>query len=367
MKNIFYLIAIAIAFVACNQSLKFTINGNIEGLPDGIVYLKQRIGGEALTLDSARSVGGKFVLKGAVEVPDMYTIVLGERKQLPVLLENKAIRVNGKADDLQSCTITGSAGQDEMKALENKGADVNAKMKELYGKYTEAKKQANLTEQALCEKQLDSLDNVQTGILKNFVTGNPNSFVAPVILQQIQYGMEADEIQGYLQKFSADVLKSKSSKSLADRVILLQSVAVGKIAPDFTMNDSIGTPVKLSEVYAKHEYTLVDFWASWCGPCRKENPNVVAVWKEFNSKGFHVIGVSCDSNKDKWMKAIASDKLTWSHVSDLKGWGNAAAKLYGINSIPANLLLDKTGKIVAKNLREAKLRERMSELLNKDN
>lgn len=363
MKNIFYLIAIAVAFVACNQSPKFTISGNIDGLADGTVYLRQRVGGETTTLDSVKSVGGKFELKGALEVPDLYILVLGERKQIPVLLENKTIKITGKADDLSKVTITGSAAQDEMKALGTKGAEVNARMKELYGKYNEAKKAANLPEQASLERQLDSLDNVQTAIQKDFITGNPNSFAAPVILQKIQYGMEADEIQGYLQKFSPDVLKSKSSKSLADRVALLQSIAIGKIAPDFTMNDSIGTPVKLSDVYAKHEFTLVDFWASWCGPCRKENPNVVAVWKEFNTKGFHVIGVSCDSDKDKWLKAIAADQLTWSHVSDLKGWGNAAAKIYGINSIPANLLLDKTGKIVAKNLHETKLRERMSELL----
>ena len=364
MRNLFYLFVIAIAFGACSKPApQFTLNGNIEGLADGTVYLKQRIAGETTTLDSAKSVGGIFVLKGAVDVPDVFFIVLGERKQIFVLLENKVIQVTGKVDDLKNLTFTGSASQDEMKALNDKGAVLNEKIKELYGKYSEAKKVANLTEQAGLEKQLDSLDNLQTAMQKDFVAGNPNSFVAPVILQQIQYGMEADEIQGYLSKFSADVMKSSSAKSLADRVVVLQSVAVGKIAPDFTQNDSIDTPIKLSDVYAKHEYTLIDFWASWCGPCRGENPNVVAVWKDYNAKGFHVMGVSYDTDKSKWLKAVATDQLTWTQVSDLKGWSNATAKMYGINSIPANLLVDKTGKIIGKNLRAEKLRERIAELL----
>lgn len=364
MKNLFYLIIAATMIVSCSQAPKFTITGNIEGQPDGTVYLKRMLaGGDFTTLDSAKSVGGKFVLKGAVANPEMLSVVLGERKQITVMTENKEIIIAGKVDDLRNASITGSASQDELKALEAKGAGVNAKMKELYGKYSDAKKAANLTEQASLGKQMDSLDNVQTAIQKDFVTGSPNSFVAPIILQRIQYGMEADEIQGYLSRFSAEVMKSSSAKSLSERVTLLQSVAVGKIAPDFIQNDSIGTPVKLSDVYTKYEYTLIDFWASWCGPCRQENPNVVAVWKDYNAKGFHVFGVSCDSDKAKWLKAVANDKLTWTQVSDLKRWGNEAAKLYGVNSIPANLLVDKTGKIIGKNLREEKLRERIAELL----
>jgi peroxiredoxin len=363
MKKLLYFISLAALVVACSQAPKFTITGNIAGLADGTVYLKQRVGGEVVNIDSAQSVGGKFVLKGAVEVPDMYAVMLGERKQVPVFVENNEIQINGKVDDLRNVSITGSASQDQMKALDLKSAELNIQKKPIYEKYSEVKKQGNAAELAILEKQLDSLDNVQTSIFKDFITGNPNSFVAPVILSRIQYGMEGEEIQGYLQKFTPEVMKSKSAKSLADRVVVLQSVSVGKMAPDFTQNDSIGTPVKFSDVYSKHEYTLIDFWASWCGPCRAENPNVVAVWKDFNAKGFHVLGVSYDTDKAKWLKAVASDKLTWSQLSDLKGWSNATAKIYGINSIPANLLVDKTGKIIAKNLRGEKLREKIGELL----
>jgi hypothetical protein len=130
MRKVFYLISLAALFVACSAPApKFTISGNIEGLPDGTVYLKQRAGGETTTLDSAKSVGGKFELKGAVEVPDMCILVLGDRKQVPVLVENKAIQVAGKSDDLRNVTISGSASQDEMKALDAKGAVLNTKMK----------------------------------------------------------------------------------------------------------------------------------------------------------------------------------------------------------------------------------------------
>jgi peroxiredoxin len=290
-------------------------------------------------------------------------LVLGDRKQVPLFVENKEIKVTGKSDDLRNVTITGSASQDEMKALNAKVAELTGKMKDLEDKYMEAKKQSNQAEMTKYEKLVDALDSTQTVLMKNFIIANPKSFVAPVILSRIQYGMEADEIDGYLKKLSADVMKSSAAKSLAERVTVLRAVAVGMTAPDFTQNDSINAPVKLSDVYSKHKYTLIDFWASWCGPCRGENPNVVAVWKDFNAKGFHVMGVSYDTDKAKWLKAVATDKLTWTQVSDLKGWSNATAKIYGINSIPANLLLDNTGKIIGKNLRGEKLREKIAELL----
>ena len=143
----------------------------------------------------------------------------------------------------------------------------------------------------------------------------------------------------------------------------LKTVAIGQIAPDFTQNDPEGNPVKFSDIYSKNELTLLDFWAAWCGPCRGENPNVVAVYNDYKDKGFTVFGVSLDREKDAWLKAIEDDGLTWTHVSDLSYWQNAAAQLYAVSSIPHSLLVDKTGKIIAKDKREDELRKAVSEFL----
>jgi peroxiredoxin len=151
-------------------------------------------------------------------------------------------------------------------------------------------------------------------------------------------------------------------KDLITRVIAMKAVSVGKKAPDFTLNDVNGNPVSLySKIGSK--LLLIDFWAAWCGPCRQENPNVVKVYNQYHKKGFDIFGVSLDEKKEDWVKAIADDKLTWTHVSDLQYWSNAAAKLYAVNAIPANFLLDENGTIIARNLRGQDLSDKVNEIL----
>ncbi len=193
---------------------------------------------------------------------------------------------------------------------------------------------------------------------------NPSSYVSPYILSSIQYGKDVEELDSLVNGLDPKLQTVQTILDLKDHLEAMKKVAIGQIAPDFTQNDPDGNPVKFSDVYSKNEVTLLDFWASWCGPCRGENPNVVAVFNDYKDKGFTVFGVSLDKEKESWLKAINDDKLNWTQVSDLAYWQNEVAKEYAINSIPSNLLVDKTGKIIAKNKRGDELRETLAKMLD---
>jgi peroxiredoxin len=213
------------------------------------------------------------------------------------------------------------------------------------------------------ETAYDSVQKAQSGFMKNYILKNGKSVVSAYLAISNAYAFSLEELKEINKAMDTCIARSPYVKTLAERETILDKVQPGQPAPDFTLNDTLGKPVSLSSF--KGNVVLVDFWASWCGPCRAENPNVVAAYKKYNSKGFTVFGVSLDSDKEKWMKAIVKDGLTWKHTSDLLGWKNEAAKLYGVMSIPANFLLDKEGKIIASNLRGADLENKLAELLGK--
>lgn len=362
MKNIL-LFAVLVGFFACTQTPSYKVNVKMTAA-EGKAYLSQRIKGEWVKLDSEELKSGSCQFKGVVKNPDIcYLSVSNSKEKLPFFIENSSLSITGSLDSLTKAKVTGSMVHDEYKVLQDQldAMDVQAmahfeKSKELEKGGDKVKADSLM---ALADQVFTSIDNQQ----KDYIKSHPASWVSPYLLSRVYYDMESDVLDGFLKGMDVKLDSLPSVITLKERVAKLKTVAVGQTTPDFTMNDADGNPVKLSDIYSKNEYTLIDFWASWCGPCRRENPNVVATFNNFKSKGFSVLGVSLDADKAKWIKAVADDQLTWTHVSDLKGWKNEAAALYSVNSIPANLLVDKTGKIIARNIREAKLRDTMAELL----
>ena len=362
MRNLLF-VALLFGIFACTQKPSYQVNVKIDGA-SGKAYLAQRVKGDWVKLDSADLNNGECQFKGVVKNPEVFYLNVGAGKErLMFFAENSVISINGKADSLSLAKVSGSAVHSEFQALQDKIDQMDEQGMTAYKQSKEAEK---LGEKAKADSLMKIAEDIFAKIdveQKDYIKANPASFVSPYLLGRVYYEMEADVLDGILKGFDAKLDSVPTVVMLKERVAKLNSVAVGQIAPDFTMTDADGNPVRLSDIYSKNEYTLVDFWASWCGPCRRENPNVVAVYNGNKAKGFGVFGVSLDTDKEKWMKAIADDQLTWPHVSDLKGWKNEAAALYAVSSIPANILLDKTGKIVGRNLREEKLGETISGLL----
>jgi peroxiredoxin len=366
MKRIIYLFAVVLLVAACSTEPKYVVRGKIEGSDTIIFYLQKREAGKIVNIDSAVSEKGNFTMKGgAVDHPQLVQLVAGDtRKRTSFYLENSVITIKGSLDSLFKAEISGSKTHDEYKSFVESNKTLSDIYAQIYSEYQEATQTGNTALLADIEKRANSVQNEMLSNQKNFVINNPSSYVTPSILGSISYEMEANELEEIINNLDTAIASLPQIVTLKERVVQLKRVAVGQKAPDFTMNDVNGNPVTLySKVGSK--LLLVDFWAAWCGPCRKENPHIVKVYNEFNKKGFDIFGVSLDQKKEDWVKAIADDKLTWTHVSDLQYWSNSAAKTYAVSSIPASFLLDETGTIIAKNLRGDDLYNKVKEVLER--
>lgn len=338
----------------------FTITGNIKGLPDSTMVFLAHPGQKADVLATAYAQKGKFTLFGKVADGDIYQLsFIGYPDAAEVFLTPANLTVSGDVKSLKKVAITGSTAALDYQYYKSKFDPLKEKLDLIVAtanKTGEGPKRDSLV-RAFEKTKQKVLDEVNL-----FVKSKPSSAVTPFIIYVTSpITNDVSAIENHYAALKPAAQNTYYGRELAKYIASSKIGAEGTQAVEFTQNDTANNPVSLSSF--KGKYVLVDFWASWCGPCRNENPAVVAAYNAFKDKNFTILSVSLDQNKDRWKQAIKADNLTWTHVSDLKYWQNEVAQLYRINSIPANMLLDPTGKIIARNLRGQALYEMLGKLL----
>ena len=376
MKKVVFLFLLAVTTLACQTKADdrkealakagFTITGKVKNPQAGSKVVLNVLGKQGFQPVDSAAVGkdNTYPFQGSTAEPKFYMLNFYDLQQVLVILNNNdqiTVDVDGNNPN-GAFTMKGSKEVEQLEKVLKVQHNLQAKSAGLQADFQKAAAKKDDKAKESIQAKFFAMQKEQNEELKKLITqGGPTlaswyatnalnpeeeyAFLAP-LAPQFEKAFPNSE---YVKDFSAKIAQYKNA------------VQVGQSAPEITLTSPEGKPVSLSSLRGK--YVLIDFWASWCGPCRQENPNVVKMYNKFKGRNFEIYGVSLDREKEKWTQAIAQDGLSWVHVSDLKFWQSAGAEAYGVRSIPATFLLDPNGKVIAKNLRGQALEARLAEIL----
>jgi len=379
MKKIFLFVSAAALFASCSKTgdNEFIITGTVEGLDGKNVFLERQdenAPGSLVSVDTVKVENGKFEIKGTATEPSIHTLRIDSKEgMVDFILEEGEIKLAVDKDTIAKTKVSGTYNNDELSKFKEELKAIQKGVQKKSMAFQQANMQKMTQAQqakdtAVVNQLMNEYKKIQEPLNSKYTSyaeNNPKSFLSVLITESLFNFPEPDfvKIKKIYNSLTSELKNTKPGKSVKEKLDNLDAVEIGKVAPDFTAPNPEGKNVSLKQSLGK--VTIIDFWASWCAPCRQENPNVVALYNEFHEKGLNIIGVSLDQEDGaaKWKEAIAADKLTWNHVSNLKFWQDPIAKKYNVRSIPATFILDASGKIVAKDLRGEELKAKVKELL----
>lgn len=358
LKKISLLTAIVCLAVSV-YAQKIRISADLSGLQDSATA---KIGyhiGKVVKADMVTIKNGKFEWEAEMPQPQQIVVILLPiGKVLTFYGESGNIGITGNANFPEAIKVTGSKTQDEYVAFKNSIADLDKQDEPLYGKYGKVSKE----EQLVLEQKIDAIRLVRTERTNQYIKAHPKSALSVGLIYNRLYSGNYTALKASYNLLDKSAQQSPDGKLINESLIVIKRSMAGEMMLNFTQNDPEGKAIHFSDF--KGKYVLIDFWASWCGPCRTENPNVLKAYNRYKDRNFTVIGISLDDKAALWKKAIADDGMPWAELSDLKGWKNELSTYYGIHGIPSTLLIDPQGKIIAKDLRGEMLNKKLAELFN---
>ncbi len=365
MKN-WMLAILSVAFLAACQPKGYQITGTLEGATTGKVFLNNLKKGQPTPIDTAEIVDGTFTFTGSVEGPELFiAFVEGQQAPAAFFVENTNISITGDVTKLNEAEVVGSESNDIFAKL-NKEVPGNERMKQMQQEFMQAQMSQDQEKMQVLSEEANSIMEDQKAYYEKFLEANATNAVGALMTVSMAQSKPLDEVKELAATLEASLPGHKYVAEVYEIIETREKMEAGatatkegNVAPDFTLLSTDGKEIALSSFRGK--YVLVDFWASWCGPCRQENPNVVKAYNKYNSKGFEVLSVSVDDDEAKWLEAIKADGLSWTQVRDTD---KSVGTQYNVKQIPTTLLLDKEGVIIAKNLRGEALEAKLAELLN---